>query len=184
MRVMHARLAGGAAAVVAAVLAGVSLRPTKQAQASAARQASVEVRTEVIHRTIRIVRHERGPAARAARGGGGRVRLVAAGGPSGVARTRASRWHHGSSSHAASAAGGAAVTRTSSTRHDTAVAHTAGSHAVGSSGAVTTRTSKHHRTAASSGRASHGIGGAVSTRTSGSAPTVGDDGGSSGNNDD
>ena len=56
----HTRLAGGGAAVAAAGLAGYSLRPSggPQRRAVAARNPAAEVRTEVIRRTIHIVKHE------------------------------------------------------------------------------------------------------------------------------
>lgn len=163
MRRTHTRIAGAIAALVAAAVAGFTLRPApKPTVVLAARPA--EIRTQVIHRTIHIVRHKHAkvhhlrPAAAAAAGG------AAAASAYGAPRTSTS--HHTGvvgasapvttgSSHLASAVTGSPVTTRTSAGHGTT-----------SGGSVTTRSSK-------SG------GGSVTTRSSGGGEK-GDGGGDGG----
>lgn len=169
----HTRLAGAAAAVLAAGLAGYSLRPSNQsANLVAARNPAAEVRTQVIRRTIHIVKHERS-------GQGGRhVRTLVASG--GGLRTGGGRpVSTGASHHSAAAVGSGAaapvVTRTSS--HPVSSASTG---APASSGApVTTRTSTHSSGSGSSGSSSK----PVTTRTSSGGGHGGEGGDGSQNND-
>src|SRR5581483_3136080 len=106
MQRTHTRIAGATTALLAAGVAGFSLRPAdRPAAAPAARTPAVEVRTRVIHRTIHVVRHEH-PHSR------GRHALAAASGPvaAGATAGRAqpvttSASHHGSAPSTSAAAG-------------------------------------------------------------------------------
>ncbi len=135
------RFIGAAAALLAAGLAGFSLRAQPHTLTTvAARNPAAEVRTQVIRRTVHIVRHEHGRHAAGSRG-------IGATGPhypgSGSGSASAVATHTSGSHYAAS---GAAV-------------------AADSPGAVTTRTSASHATAAGGPVAS---GAPVTTRTSAS----------------
>jgi hypothetical protein len=199
----HSRTAAVALAVAAGALAAFALRPAAGTTTAtlAARNPAVEVRTQVIRRTIHVIRHEPGAALRGSRGPSS---VVAAGhGPShGRARTAASGGHRSTSSPAAAAA----VTRASgargqSTGHTSAsvgpvVTHASGSHSSAPAPAghpVSTRTSGSHSSApAPASRpvstrtsGSHGTSPARSsarpiTRSSGASHRGGDDGGGSG----
>jgi hypothetical protein len=142
------RTAGTAAAVAAAALAGFYLHPASQpAAAQATRVPAVEVRTEVIRRTIHIVRH-----VHAAGAGGKPSPAIAA---------------PGSPSLATSPAGprpGATATpvKTRTSTHGASAAPT--TYAASHSAPVTTRTSAHGTTSGSAnGRAGSAP---VTTRTS------------------
>lgn len=146
MKKTHSRVLAAVTALVAGGLAAFALRPAQapSSQALASRNPAVEVRTQVIRRTIHVKRHQ--PAA----GAGSHLSSALAAQARGPARSGAS------GSHAAGAVAGAVATRTS------------GSHAVAvtGSGAPVTRTS------GASGAAT-GAGTAVRTRTSGAGGTAG-----------
>lgn len=162
MRKTHTRFVGVLAALLAAGLAGFSLRSQPKSSVSlAARGPAPAVTTQVIHRTIHIVRHEHprtapglrpGSATRAGGGGVSGVRSV---------HTRASGSHSAGSAGAAVAVGGGAVTtRTSASRAATG-ATPSGSAPAGAP--VTTRTSPSH---ASTPSGSAPTGARPTTRTS------------------
>jgi hypothetical protein len=94
MRTRHTRTVAATAALAAGVLAAMSLRPSAHATPTlAARNPAVEVRTEVIRRTVHVSgggRHGSSPA----RGPAGTVGLVRPGASRGGA-TRASGSHTG-----------------------------------------------------------------------------------------
>jgi hypothetical protein len=143
MQRRHSRAAAAASAIAAGALAAFALRPSHGTTASAvaARSPAVEVRTQVIRRTIHIVRHEN---------------------PAGLPRPR---------TPSAAARGGAGATRVASPAGPTLATRTSGSHATGSgvtggpSAPVSTRSSG--STGAPPG-ASGPSGRPVSTRSSGS----------------
>src|SRR5437764_15125738 len=89
MRSRHSRTLAVALAVAAGGLAAFALRPAAAAPTAtlAARNPAVEVRTQVIRRTIHVIRHEPGAALRGARG---RSSLMAGAHGRGHARTGAS----------------------------------------------------------------------------------------------
>ena len=166
MRSGHSRAAAAAAALAAGGLAAYSLRPTHNTTAAiAARDPALEVRTQVIRRTIHIIRHEPRAALRSHRVNGqiavqtlSRPRtaasasrgLVAASGSTAVA-TRTSGAHSISGQPVGTSA---LTTRTSGSHGSSSTSAPAG-------GPVTTRTS------ASRGGSSPGSGGRPVTRTSG-----------------
>ena len=77
MRTRHTRIAAATAALAAGVLAAMSLQPGAHAtQTLAARNPAVEVRTQVIHRTVHV-------------SGGGRHGAAPARGPAGTVGLRA-----------------------------------------------------------------------------------------------
>jgi hypothetical protein len=150
MRLRYSRAVAAITAIAAGLLAAFALRPSSSPSTAtlAARNPAVEVRTQVIRRTVHVIRHEPGAGLKGAHGANGMV--------VGGRRSAGSAGYGGT---AASAAG--VATRTS------------GSHAAGVSGAavpagsgapVTTRTSGSHAAAPTSS----GAGAPVSTRTSGS----------------
>jgi hypothetical protein len=154
---MHATNARVAAAIAALAAGGVSAfaltRPsTHQATQAASRQAAVEVRTQVIRRTIHVVRHERPPRPKGSvyvlpRGGGVR-------GTSPPARTASSGAHR--SSGVTEAAASPVRTRSSS-----GASRGGSARPIGANTPVRTRTSGAKPTGG--GRE----GAAVRTRTSG-----------------
>jgi hypothetical protein len=188
MRRTHTRFIGAMAAIVAAGLAGYSLRPSPGATATvAARNPAAEVKTQVIRRTIHIVRHERRRHAPTPHAG---PFAVPAGGSRAARRVRtgASASHGAGSPGRAGASGTAAVaTRTSPSHASPGAAPS--SPATAGTAPVTTRTSPSHaspgtasgspatapkpvttRTSASHGTPSgtaKGGSGSVTTRTSG-----------------
>jgi len=198
-RVSNTRIAAFASTLAAGVLAAFALRssPATTGTATHVNQQAAEVRTQVIRRTVHIVRHERpprGPAthgrpstAGAVSGGGTSVsglppRTAASGSRSGVSsgpattsapRTRTS----GVGVRPAPSTGAApapARTRTSGARGG---APSSGAPRKGGAGApVRTRTSG---TSAGGGTGGAGSGGAVRTRTSGG----GEDSGGKGHDD-
>ncbi len=149
MRLRYSRAVAAVTAIAAGLLAAFALRPSSSPSTAtlAARNPAVEVRTQVIRRTVHVIRHEPGAGLKGAHGANGMV--------VGGHRSAGSAGYGGT---AASAAG--VATRTS------------GSHAAGVSSAVsagsgapvTTRTSGSHASAPTSASA----GAPVSTRTSGS----------------
>ena len=184
------RIAGSVAALLAAGLAGFSLRSSPSSPtALAARNPAADVRTQVIRRTIHIVRHEH--ARRGARPY--RLTSVTGGGvgahPASAVRTRASASHAAGSAATAAAGTGAVTTRTSASHSvgssaagsgsssapvttRTSASHSAGSPAGGSGsspGHVTTRTSSHGSSSSGTGH--------VATRSSGGGGDGGDGGG-------
>jgi hypothetical protein len=161
----------GTTALAATALAVLALRPSSRtAPTLAARNPVVEVRTEVIRRTIHIVKHVSTPGTR-----GGSVAVQSGRGAPPI-RTSTSRH-----SPVGSTSAGAVVTRTSR-RHSSGTGlgtipvttrtspHAGGSSSGSGSGALTTRTSPH-------GNSSNA---AVRTRTSASGGDGGD--GSGGDN--
>ncbi len=171
MRKTHTRIAGAVAALLAAGLAGFSLRSQPSSSVSlSARSPAPAVATQVIRRTIHIVRHER-VAPRAAGHGG----ALGRGGPGRVSSARsihtaASGSHGAGSPGAAVSAGGTAVTTRTSPSH--ASTGSAPSSSAPAGVPVTTRTSASH---ASTPSASAHAGAPVTTRTSphGSSATSG-----------
>ena len=170
MRRRHTRAAAVVTAAAAGGLAAFSLQPSDQTTATlAARNPAVEVRTQVIRRTIYVTRHQPGArspvASTDARGShaGASIKSRASGshqagsniGSRGALATRSSGSHIASGSRAA---GSVPITT-----------RTSGSHPGGASSAagprpVTTRTSGSHGTGGSSTAA----GAPVTTRASGS----------------
>lgn len=174
MRTRYTRTIATATALATGGLAVYALRPpqTVPAVTAASRNTAVVVRTQIIRRTIRIIRHEPGAAHPMPKGT--RAAVFAS-------RPRART----SGAHSSAALAGAAVvsTRTSGSHAASTVAagapvstRTSGSHAAPSTGThVTTRTS-----------GSHGSTGThVTTRASGSGggEHEGGDGGSNGGDD-
>jgi hypothetical protein len=163
MRKTHGRILGSLAAVLAAGLAGFSLRPAPRPVTTVASRNPAEVRTQVIRKTIHIVRHQGAGHADRRRNGPG-----AGGGPTSSARrsvrTGASR------SQVAGASGtaiGSAVTTRTSASHAVS-AGSAGSAVTASGAPVTTRTSASHGSASTSPAGGSGAAGRpVTTRTSG-----------------
>lgn len=158
MRKTHTRMAGAVAALVAAGLAGFSLRSAPRSSTSlAVRDPSRAVTTQVIRRTIHIVRHERAPSRTGVRPGSLSARSGAAVSAARSIHTGASGSHNAGSSGTVVSAGGTVTTRTSPS-------HVSAPTASGSAGApVTTRTSPSH-TSTSSGSAPASS--PVTTRTS------------------
>ena len=177
----NSRTAAIGIAAAAGALAAFALRPAAGTTTAtlAARNPAVEVRTQVIRRTIHIIRHEPGAALRGSRSPS--TVVVAGRGPvAGHARTAASGGHRSASSFAAATA----VTRASgahgqSTGHTPAsvtpvVTHASGSHSSAAAPAlashpVSTRTSGSH------GTSSSGSSGRPVTRSSGGGHGGGDD---------
>lgn len=170
----HTRMIGAAAALLAAGLAGFSLRSQQQhaTTALAARNPAADVRTQVIQRTIHIVRHEHPkpiPAAHGTAAGGGAggspgsaspVRTGASGSRTGVVSSGPSTAVTTRTSAASAPAGGSARSGAPVTTRTSASHGSSGSSAP-SSGPVTTRTS-------SQGGSTSGVGSSsVTTRSSG-----------------
>lgn len=165
-RTTNARIAALATTLVAGVLAAFALRPSTSSTGSAAhvQQQAAEVRTQVIRRTVHIVRHERPPRARttAGRGAAGSTVALGAAGTSRVPRTGAS----GSHSSAVGLATGVAAPRTRTSGASTGVTPSTGSTAA----PVRTRTSG---TSAAGAPSTSGSGAPVRTRASGGARSGG-----------
>jgi hypothetical protein len=175
------RIAAALTAVLAGGLAAFALRPSDKPTATlAAQHPVVEVRTQVIRRTIHVVRHQsaghhpapRGAVATGSPGSGKR------GGAAGAVRTGSSGAHAASGSGAGSyvAASGAVTTRSSGSHASTPSTSSAPSSS--GSAPVRTRTSG---SAGSTGTSSHPSSGGgakpVTTRSSGSKGGDGGDGG-------
>ncbi len=169
-RTTNARIAALATTLVAGVLAAFALRPSTSSTGSTAhvQQQAAEVRTQVIRRTVHIVRHERPPRARttAGRGAAGSTATIGVAGASSAPRTGTS----GSHSSAAGLATGVSAPRTRTSGASTGATPSAG--AVGAP--VRTRTSG---TAVAGAPSTSSSGAPVRTRTSGGA-TSGGSGGS------
>jgi len=163
-RIASTRIAALASALVAGALAAFVLRPSLGATTGSAahvQQPATEVRTQVIRRTIHIVRHERPPRDRAPRG------ASAAGGATVVASVGAAPRTATSGSRVAATGAPAGV---SAPRTRTSGASTGLAPATGSTGAPA-RT----RTSGGSGGSSPAAG-TVRTRTSGGGGDGGDHG--------
>jgi hypothetical protein len=164
------RILAAVTAVLAAGVAGYALRTPQQSAATlAARNPPAEVKTQVIRKTIHIVRH---PHARAGTGPGvhGRVYVAGAAGAkaySTAVHTGASRSHlTGSTGSTGTGAVGSAPVSTRTSSHGaTSSAPAASSGSTPTSRPVTTRTSTHGTTGASSG-SSAPTSRPVTTRTS------------------
>ena len=197
MRTNYSRIAAVVMAISAGGLAAFALRPAAGTGtlALAARNPAVEVRTQVIRRTIHVIRHEPGARLRGSRGSPALV--VAA---HGRARTAASGRHR-SGPTAGSTAAAAVATRTSGAHavvtHQSSpsaapvATRTSGAHSTGSSSApvrssapasqshpVSTRSSGSHASP-STGTSTHPV-----TRSSGGGHGHGEDGGDGGGRDD
>jgi len=164
-RTANARIAALAATLVAAVLAVFALRPSVSGTGSAAhvQQQAAEVRTQVIRRTVHIVRHERPPRGRTtpARGTSGSAAIAGSDGARPAPRTGTS----GSHPTATSVASGVSTPRTRTSGARTGAVSTGASPTTGSAGApVRTRTSG---TPAASAPSRSGSSAPVRTRTSG-----------------
>lgn len=165
MRKTHTRIAGALAALLAAGLAGFSLRSQPTSSVSlAARSPAPAVATQVIRRTIHIVRHEHprtphgSPPGFPRRGGAGHAN------PARSVHTGASGSHAAGSAGALVAAGGGAVTTRTSPSHTSAGSAPSGSTATGAP--VTTRTSPSHASTGSAPSGSAPAGTRPTTRTS------------------
>ena len=181
MRTRQTRLAGAAAAVVAAGLAGYSLRPVGHpASTLASRNPAAEIRTQVIRRTVHVVHHTPDRAHGRARGGA--IITGGHGGPvANSVRTTASRSRAAGSTAPAVGGQGAAVTTRASASHATASTSAPGG-AVAGSAPVTTRTSPGHASvpATSPGQGPTTSGAPVTTRASQHGPAGGPSGRGSG----
>ncbi len=181
MRTRHTRIAAATAALAAGVLAAMSLQPGAHATPTlAARNPAVEVRTEVIHRTVHV-------------SGGGRHGSSPARGPAGSVGLVTPAVSHGGTTRASGSHTGAAQPHPASTVATRASpGHASPGQPAPAAHPVTTRTSPGHAGAAPttsaprpvatrpspghSGTGSSASAGApVSTHTSGSRH--GDDGG-------
>ncbi len=170
-RTTNARIAAVATTLAAGVLAAFTLRPSTSGTSSAtvARQPSAEVRTQVIRRTVHIVRHERPPRPRASAGKGAARSATAAANVAGglsAPRTRTS----GASTVAPSSGPTGTPVRT----------RTSGTAAAGEASRSGSIAPVRTRTSGSSTAGSSGGGKAVHTRTSGG----GDGGDNGGGHDD
>jgi len=191
MRTRHTRTAAAGAALACGVLAAMALRPSAHAtQTLAARNPAVDVRTEVIRRTVHVSGRDRHGIA-ATPGRAGAVALVGRG-TGHSAATRTSRSHAGSSQVRASSpvatrsspghsspgqpvsSGAHPVSTRTSPGHASSGQPTSGGQPTSASHPVSTRTSPGH--ASSGGTGSSGR--PVSTHSSGSHH--GDDGGDHG----
>jgi hypothetical protein len=181
MRTRHTRTAAATAALAAAVLAAMSLRPSAHATPTpAARNPAVEVRTQVIRRTIHVPgprRHGSSPA----RGPAGTVGLRTRGTSHG-GTTRASGMHTGTAAgHPAAPVATRPSPGHTSPGQPTASAHPVTTrpspgHAASAPGTSAPRPVVTRPTPGHSGTSPSGSSGApVSTHTSGSHH--GDDGG-------
>ncbi len=153
MRRRHTRSAAAITAIAAGGFAVYTLQPSDKPVATlAARSPAVQYRTQVIRRTVHVVRHEHaahGPNPRGAVATGGRGRHGAGGS---APRTGASGHHSAAGSSGSAGSSGAVATRASGgSGGGGSVA--SGSGSSGSSAPVSTRTSASHSSGSSS--ASH-----------------------------
>ncbi len=153
MRRKYARIVAIAMAALAGGLAAFALRPAAGTSSAtlAARNPAVEIRTQVIRRTIHVIRHEHGAHMR---GSHGAAALLVARHPH--ARSAPSGAHHAARGSGTSA--GAVATRTSGARG------TSSGNGTASAAPVATRSSGSHSTSPAPASAGH----PVSTRSSGS----------------
>src|ERR1035437_6432189 len=169
-RATNARIAALATTLAAGVLAAFALRPSVSGTGSAAhvQQQAAEVRTQVIRRTVHIVRHERPPRGRVTPRGsvGGQAAIITTGGTSHVPRTGTS----GSHPTAAGVPTGVSTPRTRTSGSSTGAVGTGTTPTTGSAGApVRTRTSG---TPAAGTPSRSGSSAPVRTRTSGGATSA------------
>jgi hypothetical protein len=187
MRRRHSRIAAIVLAAAAGGLAAFALKPAAGTSTAtlAARNPAVEVRTQVIRRTVHVIRHEPGAALRGSRGPSA---VVVAGARPGHARTAASGAHR-----ATAGTGVAAVATRASGGHRTSTGQPTGSsvpvttHSSGSHGGSAPTPATHPVTTRSSG--SHGGSSGPSssrpvTRSSGGGKHGGDGGDGNGGGDD
>jgi hypothetical protein len=185
MRRSHSRVAATVLAAAAGGLAAFALRPAAGTTTAtlAARNPAVEVRTQVIRRTIHVIRHEPGAALRGARGPS--LRAVNRSGPTPPrVRTAASGAHRAStgpvagasvpvSTHSSGPHGGST---SPSPSHPVTTRSSSGPH-----GGSTSPSPSHPVTTRSSGGSHGGSSGPSAgmpvTRSSGGAHGHGDDGG-------
>ena len=171
-RLASTRSAALAAALAAGALAAYTLRPTAGSSSFVQPQAAI-VRTQVIRRTVHIVRHERPPRGRRTARTRVTVHNATVLAPAGAPRTGTSGSHAGAAAAPTVVPGGAAAPRTRTSGVGVAVAP-ATTPATGVSGApVRTRTSR----AAAAGSPSTGAAAPVRTRTSGGSAGSGSKGG-------
>lgn len=187
----HTRFIGAVAALLAAGLAGFSLRSQQRSVSTvAARNPAPDVRTQVIRRTIHITRHEHARHGMGPSGGGSRLGRRGASPAASAVHTGASGSHRVGSGTTVSASGAAVTTRTSAphspasaavsgapvaTRTSTSHGGSGSTTGSGSSGGpVTTRTSSHGSGGSTTGS------GHVTTRSSGGHGGDGSDGGDGG----
>jgi hypothetical protein len=204
MRRKYSRIVAIAMAAVAGGLAAFALRPAAGTSTAtlAARNPAVEVRTQVIRRTIHVIRHESGAELRGARGSsalviaghGGKARATSSGGhrtahTAGTA-TVASRASgvHGTNGGQSTASAAPVATRSSGS-HITSSAPASQSHPVstrssgshmtspGASSGTSSRRPVSTRASGSPGKSSAGASGRPVTRSSGGAHRDGGDGG-------
>jgi hypothetical protein len=204
MRRKYSRIVAITLAAVAGGLAAFALRPAAGTSTAmlAARNPAVEVRTQVIRRTIHVIRHESGAGLRGAHGSsalviaghGGTARTASSAGHrtphaggTAASATRASGAHGSNSAHSTVSA--APVATRSSGSHSTSSAPVSQSHPVStrssgshgtSSGAVSGTSSRRPvstRSSGSHGTSSAGSPGRPVTRSSGGAHRDGGDGG-------
>jgi hypothetical protein len=168
MRTKYSRIAAVVLALTAGGLAAFALRPAAGSSTGtlAARNPAVEVRTQVIRRTIHVIRHEPGASLR-----GSRRSTALFGAGHGAARTHASGGH-GSSRVAGTASAAAVATRASGT-HVTGTGRSSPP-----AGPVTTRSSGSH------GSTSTGTSARPVTRSSGGGHGHGGEGGDGHGGDD
>jgi hypothetical protein len=211
MRRKYSRLVAIVTAALAGGLAAFALRPATGTSTAtlAARNPAIEVRTQVIRRTIHVIRHEPGAALRATRGRGGiyvaghgHARTAAsgkhgtthgAGASAAAVATRASGAHSSGSVNASSAAGAPVATRSSGSHGASSAPAAAQSHPVttrssGSHSGSSAPAASHPVTTRSSGSHSGSAGGSSSarpvTRSSGGGHGHGEDGGDGHGGDD
>jgi hypothetical protein len=175
MRTTNTRIAAAITVLAAGGLSGAALQSATTSHTSAsaaATQPAVEVRTQVIRRTIHVVRHERPPRPlRTGQKAGGTGSTPGAGGiaaSSAPPRTASSGSHASispvTSGYTPAAATTPVRTRTSGTK--STGSGSSGSHSTPVSNPVRTRTSGAPASGGSGGPTTHPAG-AVRTRTSG-----------------
>jgi hypothetical protein len=186
MRRKYTRIVATLTALAAGALAAYALRPAPGTTvALAARNPAVEVRTEVIRRTIHIVKHVPGA-------GAGGYRSPMSGHRGGYVRTGASRLHSGAASGASPGVVSTHVSGSHASAGGTTYAaapvttHTSGSHGASSGGSSGGSGSSGGTVRTSTSGSKHGSGssgGPVHTRTSGGHGGDGGDGGGGGGGD-
>ncbi len=189
-RLSNTRIAALASTLAAGALAAFALRPSPSTTGTATHvnQQAAEVRTQVIRRTVHIVRHERPPRGPASYGRSGSAGAASGGSASVVGspvRTATSGSHTGPVGAPASAS--APRTRTSGTgvrtnpspsspapvRTHTSGSGSGGSHSNGAPAKPGTGAPVRTRTSGASTGGGSGSGGAIKTRTSGGGENSG-----------